>query len=874
MQCAQSLSNKTRQVNSITGLYCTVLYLHLLYRTGSMPTPIMTVTAAPIVSGVTDPILVSVADRLKKLDGNDGDAGSTDDDLDITIRSRFQQLLLKHYQDPQEGRLRNTSSSTTTNTTTAVQEIGKFWTDVVDICHRVIVTSQRQQQQQQLEGQDATIHVTTKTSVVNILDAQKLPFTLASDALEMIASQHDMEDFWTDYMEPALLLGTSMGSGGDTTSTTGTSSSDEGGGRRRQQQSTSSSSSLLLDTSTFFVKESKFQFLKFCNQLLHSIDTSASKNARWKGRVMLALSHGFSIGDASGRQTQQQQRQHLNVGNEDGMDVEETVTDALDSSFRGFVSSMELIPSIDVTSPSNSIEQHMFDLLRQSKPVFEAFESAGGGEGLSSVLEPELTYRSTSTVLHTQVNDPSFRSIVMAQFLIVASNLSYESPKIKSMLDKSIKRACRLLSRDNHALYDALWTPILCYREVTWRRWKKESKSNPSAFLPKVELGGRKKHPLTDDDKQMTLLSSSNMQIERNDDDGSGGRDDWTRIGSELRERTPTLEAHLQPYLDALDPENGIEEAYHPKNDSLYMWRANRLYAKHQLHRLSNCRGVGDLEKITRDFYKEKGIVIPGESEEQEKEEEENDDKEENEDEDEQDDDMKEGEGDEDLDSVEVDGQGDHAEALEATKGPAEKNGTANDNDNVMKGGTTDQDMKEEDTEGPAEGSVERTETQKGTSESVKEEIENDAPPVKMAEEDVPQTNDSNSRMTETEDVMQHPEITTKPESRPEQSQQGQKRDRERDDSTSNHVSAAKKSPAIGNNPGRGGDGHGRGGGAPGFGDRNDHRGRHHLHRGGPPDRDAFRGGGGGFDGRHHGRGGGRGRGGRGGRGRGRGGRR
>ena len=41
-------------------------------------------------------------------------------------------------------------------------------------------------------------------------------------------------------------------------------------------------------------------------------------------------------------------------------------------------------------------------------------------------------------------------------------------------------------------------------------------------------------------------------------------------ISQKLIKTAPTLESHLEDYVDALDPESGIEEEYHPKNDSLW----------------------------------------------------------------------------------------------------------------------------------------------------------------------------------------------------------------------------------------------------------------------------------------------------------------
>ena len=90
--------------------------------------------------------------------------------------------------------------------------------------------------------------------------------------------------------------------------------------------------------------------------------------------------------------------------------------------------------------------------------------------------------------------------------------------------------------------------------------------------------------------------------------------DDLIAVSKDRHTKLPTLDEHLEPYVEALDPESGIEDEYHPKNDSLFTWRAMRLYTKHQLPLMSQCRQPADLEKITREWYRQShGTSIPGE---------------------------------------------------------------------------------------------------------------------------------------------------------------------------------------------------------------------------------------------------------------------
>jgi THO complex subunit 1 len=85
------------------------------------------------------------------------------------------------------------------------------------------------------------------------------------------------------------------------------------------------------------------------------------------------------------------------------------------------------------------------------------------------------------------------------------------------------------------------------------------------------------------------------------------------RTSKRMIDKIPSLEVHLQHYVDALDPDAGIDDEYHPKNDRAYCWQAMRLFSRHHLDRLHlvNCSGGGDFERLTRHVYLDKGIEIP-----------------------------------------------------------------------------------------------------------------------------------------------------------------------------------------------------------------------------------------------------------------------
>jgi THO complex subunit 1 len=258
--------------------------------------------------------------------------------------------------------------------------------------------------------------------------------------------------------------------------------------------------------------------------------------------------------------------------------------------------------------------------------VLSALESAASNQSNTpAAISKEETprflsqkYLTSSALLPSQLANPDFRCNVILQFLIVASHLSAESPPLKNALSGFLLRARKILENDNPQLYEIVWNSILSKgREDQWRNWKKQ-KCSPAVFAAKHKKPSGNESP----DRKKPRLSDGPL-----DGNAGGGGDDLSsevayqflgldeirKSSIENRGKVPTLEQHLEPYVDALDPEAGIEDEYHPKNDSLFTWRAMRLYAKHQLPLLSQCRRPDDLERITRQWYQSQGKDIPGE---------------------------------------------------------------------------------------------------------------------------------------------------------------------------------------------------------------------------------------------------------------------
>jgi len=67
-------------------------------------------------------------------------------------------------------------------------------------------------------------------------------------------------------------------------------------------------------------------------------------------------------------------------------------------------------------------------------------------------------------------------------------------------------------------------------------------------------------------------------------------------VAKQLVQNIPTYEQEIEQYIDAEDPDCGIEEEYHPKHDNLYCWRTRRLLAAKQLFALE-AMSDGDISK-------------------------------------------------------------------------------------------------------------------------------------------------------------------------------------------------------------------------------------------------------------------------------------
>ena len=267
-----------------------------------------------------------------------------------------------------------------------------------------------------------------------------------------------------------------------------------------------------------------------------------------------------------------------------------------------------------------------------------------------------IKYLTSSHLLPIQLGDAEFRMHFLTQFLIIENHLSAESPALGDAIKPLQSRAVELLKHipainndvggnadsKNGAEHWEILDFILRYRETHWRQWKKsrcqfdmeeplvkhqtdgdEADKKRKRSLLDGPLDGDSapsKKPKDEEDllidfilhekknlKATCALPKSTNSQDKNESSTSNDKNTRATI-------VPSLEEHLSSYVDALDPEAGIEAEYHPKNDSLFTWRALRLLSRDHLGKFHMINHKGDFEKMVRSIYaEEKSIDIPGE---------------------------------------------------------------------------------------------------------------------------------------------------------------------------------------------------------------------------------------------------------------------
>ena len=512
------------------------------------------------------------------------EAAARADSLELGLRSH----LLKKLLTGREASSGEVAKDDDAFDDQSLVNIVSYWMGALDLCLHLVHFCQ--------EGSDKRYHN---------MSVRKLPLILLEDVLDGL-SVRQAKVFWQDAVEPSL------------------------------------------DSKIFsplMWKESNIchlALLKACNKFMRLVEDSGE----WIGRVMWCISRGFGIADKSAMKL-------WGAFHVDNVTSYESANDFKSASVVAAANAkVQQHQNVDYNlyqafwslqqnfSNPNSIQ--VADFIKKLRIVMAALESTHKNksegdskprsgvcdkirEASSASIMPETPkYLTLSSLLPLQLSSTEFRVHVITQFLIVATHLSAESPPLAHALSGLLNRAKKLLEADSPEHLRVLESIVL-KRELHWRMWKKTQKCTPTAFAPKY---GKKKemtssaaegNAVDSPSPKRRRLMDAPLKSTKHEDESSifepMGREELQRASKAMVAKIPSLEDHLEAYVEALDPDAGIEDEYHPKNNRIYCWQAMRLFSRQHLDQihLVDCKAGGDFERLTRQVYKEKGREIPGE---------------------------------------------------------------------------------------------------------------------------------------------------------------------------------------------------------------------------------------------------------------------
>jgi THO complex subunit 1 len=229
-----------------------------------------------------------------------------------------------------------------------------------------------------------------------------------------------------------------------------------------------------------------------------------------------------------------------------------------------------------------------------------AFPPSGSNEN-ELLLVPYLTH---GRLLAIQLSEPTMRTMFLTQLYIVARHLMSQVPTLRTQLQAHLSTAEALFPDDLDRLRIER---VLETSEEQWRAWKQNK------FVPDLDQQRQ---------RQLSLASATLRKRKRgNEMHESPDNVSFNWVGSDLasvaqklKSAVPSERDHLEEYVEALDPESGIEDEYHPKFVPAFCWRALRLMATADyLADFELIHPNGDFEGMVRHVYSTAyGISIPG----------------------------------------------------------------------------------------------------------------------------------------------------------------------------------------------------------------------------------------------------------------------
>ena len=397
----------------------------------------------------------------------------------------------------------------------------------------------------------------------------------------------------------------------------------------------SSYKSKLSDVSYF--SKGKMILLRFCNKFLQKLTSKCNKDdIEFAGDVLLFLTELFPLSERSALNVTGK----YNVENIATFETEEEFQQLQDNEEKARVKGIhgnvgvvgeddtELYEDLDLPLQHPDrlpIDYHFYKTfwglqgyLRQPNKILDDSNFADFSRSLNSVLDAfegyqldkvvtkngdgfksSQLYLTSSRLLRLQMHDPEVRMHILTQILIVLSYLALKTTSTKALEAFSSAKLrsetlLRITPTDGKDVLGLL-QHILDSRESLWSKWKDEG-CKPFEKVDRIN------------EFKQTMTKASNFL----DDDEMSDVEELPVLPKELLAGVPKLESFLEDYVEALDPESGIEEEYHPKNNKRFCWQSLRLIRHYDLtHKFPHVSSDGDMEKLIRNIWCDKGIKIP-----------------------------------------------------------------------------------------------------------------------------------------------------------------------------------------------------------------------------------------------------------------------
>ncbi|KAJ8612673.1 hypothetical protein CTAYLR_002130 [Chrysophaeum taylorii] len=329
---------------------------------------------------------------------------------------------------------------------------------------------------------------------------------------------------------------------------------------------------------TALFSKGKFVLLRFCNGLLKRV----RQKPELCGRILIFLSMAFPLSERSA----------VNVKGEVSdtrIEISEEDEDTEDAEYSKFWRIQKWLsnPQLELTDEAFRAADDALSVL-ESVTDFSDYSTFFAGKYLT---DPNL--------LRTQLRDPLFRMQVATQMYMVFDYLWHEHETLRERTDAVRRRALSIV--ETHDVKQAGFLTHLASRERFWVQWKKDG-------CPPYE-----RYPSTEEDvvvvERQPYMPPIPGKWEPTNVEPPYSLEELKKDCERLS-RVPTLEEHLKKWEEADDPANGIEEAFHPRHDQVYAWRAMRLVTTHRPRWLGDMRD-GDVGIAVKKLQAERAGIDP-----------------------------------------------------------------------------------------------------------------------------------------------------------------------------------------------------------------------------------------------------------------------